>query len=445
MSRLATVRARITALAALLVLVVLLLSGLGLVAQQRRVLTENLEEQLEARADELQALGEDVPELITGLGEDDAVAQVIDGGQVVAASATAAGLGPLVPIGDGAEDDELRTVGELPHEDGRFRVLIRRDGDRAVVVAGALDDIDESIATLAGVLVVMVPLLVVALAAVLWWLVGRTLAPVEAIRSEVAAIGGSALDRRVPVPPGDDEIARLARTMNDMLDRVDGAARRQQQFLADASHELRSPLTRVRAELEVDLAHPEGADLLATHQSVLEETVGLQRLAEDLLTLARAGAEASPPLRRQVVDLDDLVLRVARRVRAGERVAVDTTGVGAAQVQGDPDQLGRLLANLADNAVRHARTTVRFAVAADDAGATVSVSDDGPGVPSDERERIFERFARVDPARGARDGGVGLGLAIARDIAVRHGGSLVLAPPSDDGGATFVLRLPPSS
>ena len=161
-----------------------------------------------------------------------------------------------------------------------------------IVGSCRLDDIDESVSTLARSLLVGIPLVVAALALLLWWVVGRTLRPVEAIRAEVADIGGRDLHRRVPVPPGDDEVARLARTMNDMLERVDDAAQRQRRFVADASHELRSPLTRIRTELEVDLAHPGEADLLATHASVLDETVGLQRLADDLLLVVACGREA---------------------------------------------------------------------------------------------------------------------------------------------------------
>ena len=441
----ATVRARVTALATVTVLAVLGLGGVALVAQQRHVLTESLDESLVLRARELVALGRDVPDEITGLGEDDMTAQVIEDGTVVAASANVAGEPPVAAV-TSTDGVALRTVDGLPHEDGRFRLAstaVEDEGvSRVILVAGTLDDIDDSIATLVRSLLLAVPVVVIALAFALWWLVGRTLRPVEAIRSQVAAIGGSDLDRRVPVPPGDDEIARLARTMNGMLDRVAESARRQQRFLADASHELRSPLTRVRTELEVDLAHPEGADPLATHRSVLAETVGLQRLTDDLLLLARGDAGAALPLRSELVDLDDLVLRVARRLQADERVAVDLAGVSAAQVHGDPDHLLRLVGNLADNAVRHAHHTVRLALVEEGGWAVLTVADDGPGVPPEDRERIFERFARVDGARRAADGGAGLGLAIARDIATRHGGILELADDPLGRGTRFVLRLP---
>jgi signal transduction histidine kinase len=433
----------VTALATVTVLVVLVLAGLALVVQQRRLLTEALDEGLQERADELAALGADVPATITGLGDDDTLAQVVVDGEVVAASANGAGLAPVTgPPPDG--DERTTTLDDLPHEHGRFRVvsLATDGGQRVVHVAGSLDDIEDSLAVLGGSLLGAVPLVTVAVAVLVWWLVGRTLHPVEAIRAEVSTISGTDLSRRVPVPPGDDEVARLARTMNDMLGRVDDAARRQHQFLADASHELRSPLTRIRTELEVDLAHPGEADPVATHRSVLDETVALQRLAEDLLLVARGDAGATVIGREQDVDLDDVVLRAARRVRAGERVHVDLSGVGAAQVRGDPDLLARAVGNLADNAVRHAASTVWFSLSEADGSAVLAVADDGPGVPAEDRERIFERFARVDEARGSATGGTGLGLAIARDVAERHGGTLVL----EDGqpGARFVLTLPVS-
>jgi signal transduction histidine kinase len=308
-----------------------------------------------------------------------------------------------------------------------------------VIVAASFDDVEESVEALRSSLLIAIPLVVAALVVVLWWVVGRALRPVEAIRAEVAGIGARDLHRRVPEPRADDEIGRLARTMNHMLERVDVAAQRQRQFVADASHELRSPLTRIRTELEVDLAGPDDADLRATHASVLEETIGLQRLADDLLLVARED-EGRATTQAVPLDLDDVVLRVARRLRADDRVRVDLSGVSAGHVVGDPDQLARVVGNLADNAVRHAASVVRFSLRADGARVVLTVEDDGPGVPEADRERIFERFARVDTARTATDGGTGLGLAIARDLAEAHGGTLSLDPTAE--GARFVLTLP---
>ena len=435
-----TVRTRVTLLATLVVAVVLVVAGAGLVVQQRRLLTETLDESLEQQADrieELPALVDGLPRELPPFGDDDAVAQVVQDGEVVAATENIRGEGPLVDVDEG-DGSGIRTVDHLPHEDGRFRVLVE-SGTQVIIVGGTLDDIDESITTLTGSLLVGIPLVVAALAAVLWWIVGRALRPVEAIRAEVAQIDANDLQRRVPVPATDDEVGRLARTMNDMLERVDDASRRQRRFVADASHELRSPLTRMRTELEVDLAHPDRADLAATHASVLEEAIGLQRLADDLLLVARAdergGAGEAVP-----VDLDDVVLRVARRLRADDRVQVDLAGVSAGHVLGDRDQLTRVVSNLADNAVRHATSVVRLTLVESDGVVALTVEDDGPGVPEADRERIFERFARVDTARSADVGGTGLGLAIARDLAEAHGGTLALDPTPT--GARFVLTLP---
>jgi len=436
----ATVRTRVTALAALAVLAVLVLAGFLLVAQQRRVLTEALDESLEERADDLLALGDDVPATIAGLGEDDTKAQVVVDGVVVAASANVAGDEPMVEVPTRAR---TVTVVGLAGEADRFRVVSRLGEDRAlaVLVAGTLDDIDESVAALTRSLVLAVPAVVVAVALLVWWLVGRTLHPVEAIRAEVAAIGGSERSRRVPVPPGDDEVARLARTMNDMLERLDAAARRQQRFLADASHELRSPLARMRTELEVDLAHPGSADLLVTHRSVLEEVVHLQRLAEDLLLLARSDAGSAAPVRDETVDLADVVRRVAQQLPARPDVHVGVERLAPAQVRGDASQLARAVANLLENAVRHARSAVALDLEVHGGAVVLTVEDDGPGVPAADRERIFERFARVEEARSA-GGGVGLGLPIARDVVERHGGTLVVDADGPASGARFRLSLP---
>jgi signal transduction histidine kinase len=444
-----TVRFRVTALATLAVLGVLVVSAVGLVLAQERFLTENLEESLEQAADSFEAVVHDgeVPAALGGFGDDDSVAQLVGAdGQVVAATSNVAGLPPIGDPLPPGRSQTVRAIDDLPHAQDKFTLLTRRiDGPDGLVVlhmAATLSDIEESRDVLAASLTAAVPAMTVLLAALVWWLVGRTLRPVDAIRAEVADIGGSDLHRRVPEPAGDDEIAQLARTMNGMLERVDRAAQQQQQFVADAAHELRSPLTRMRSELEVDLAHPDGADPAATHRSLWEETTALQRLVEDLLHLARSDATATASAKPSgPVDLDDIVAVHARDLRAGGKVQVDTSGVGAARVSGDATQLSRAVANLADNAARHATTTVTFALGEHDGSAVLSVSDDGPGVPPAERERVFERFTRLDDARNAAHGGAGLGLAIARDIVQRHGGSITV---DDDhrGGARFVVRVP---
>ena len=437
-----TIRFRITATAVLAVLAVLLAAGFAIASAQRRLLTENLDESLDQELDEVEGLlvAGDLPAVLTGLGDDDAVGQVVRDGKVVAASANLAGRGPVVgPPSAATQHRNIRVIG-----DETLRLVSRRvDGPAGlsvIHVGGSLGDVRGSTQALATALAVAVPGLVLLLGALIWWLVGRTLRPVESLRTEVADIGGHDLHRRVPESSSGDEIARLAGTMNDMLERLDQSARRQQRFVADASHELRSPLTRIRSELEVDLAHPGNADLLATHRSILEEAVGLQQLVDDLLRLARRDAGAPTVSRAEPVDLDDVVLHLARRSRATDR-AIDTSGVGAAQVLGDQHALTRAVANLIDNAVRHAASGVWLTCSEHDGVAVVTVSDDGPGIPAAEQERVFERFARLDDARRAGTGGTGLGLAIAREIAVQHRGTLVVdahhAP-----GARLVLTLP---
>lgn len=449
----ATVRFRITATAVLAVLVVLVAAGVGLVVTQRRILVENLDEGLAQRADEIAALAEEdrLPPTLTGLGDDDTIAQVVTGtGEVVASSPNATGLAPVAAPPPAGRHRTIRTTDDLLLQDEPFRLVSLRVEDPApgaetaavVYVAGTLDDIDESTGALAASLLVAVPAVAILLALLVWWLVGRTLRPVDAIRSEVDQIGDGELHRRVTEPPGDDEIARLAHTMNDMLGRVDHAVQRQQRFVADASHELRSPLTRIRSELEVDLAHPSGADTATTQRSVLEEAVGLQRLMGDLLHLARSDAGADGPRRRdEPVDLDDLVVRQARRLRADERVTVDMSEVSAAQIRGDPDQLNRALANVSDNAARHAEATVTFTLVERDDAALLTVSDDGAGIPPEHHEQIFERFTRLDSARNVSIGGTGLGLAIARDIVERHHGTIAV-DPDHHPGTRFLIILP---
>jgi len=442
--RTGTVRFRVTALASALVAAVLVVTAAGLVVAQGRLLTDSLDDTLEQRADDLQGLVASgaLAGALAGGRDDDVTVQLVGGdGAVVTASPTLAGAPPLAEPPTGQTRQRIVTQAGMAGTGGEFRVLSRRVGETAVLhVAGNLEDVREAVRILGVSLLVAIPAVVALLAALMWWLVGRTLRPVDAIQREVAAISGADLHRRVPQPGGDDEIARLARTMNTMLGRVERASARQQRFVADASHELRSPLTRIRSELEVDLAHPETASPSRTHASLLEETVALQQLVDDLLHIARSD-DGAAPRRSALVDLDDLVLREAARLREDARVKLDVSRVSAAQVRGDPDQLRRVIRNLADNAERHAASTVTFALEERAGHAHLTVADDGPGIPVVERERIFERFARLDDARTRASGGTGLGLAIVRDLVERHGGT-VSAEVAGTPGAALVVRLP---
>jgi signal transduction histidine kinase len=421
--------------AALSVAAVLSVTGALLVARQRTVLVEQLDEALDANVDLLVAAAAADPgaEILPAVGDDDSVAVILGAGGAVVASTPGAD-DVRFPPGD---PGDASTVADLVPGEGRYRVL-RRGAELAgepvtVVVASPLDDIDESVSALTRSLAVAVPLVTVLLAALVYVLVGRTLRPVERIRSEVAAIDGAGLDRRVPQPRGADEIARLATTMNGMLDRLEDADRRQRRFVADASHELRTPLTRIRSEIEVELRHP--ADERATLTSVLEEIDRLHALIEDQLLLAGGGARSVP---FTTVDLDDVVLdEVAAAGRSG--VLFNATGVTETRVEGRAPELRRLVRNLLDNAVRHARSRVEVALASDGDAVVLTVTDDGPGVPADQAPTVFDPFTTLEPAR--RADGTGLGLAIARDIVVRHGGSIAV-DSAHRPGARFVVRLP---
>ncbi|QUQ65898.1 sensor histidine kinase [Kutzneria sp. CA-103260] len=280
-----------------------------------------------------------------------------------------------------------------------------------------------------------VPLAVLIAALVAWFALQRTLRSVEAIRRELSGVSGSRLDRRVPVPPSRDEIARLASTTNDTLDRLQRAHEQQERFVADASHELRSPLASLRTGLEVALAHPNRADWPSVAERSLLDVQRLQRITADLLQLAVE--DASPPA--ELVDLADVVAEQVAERSMGAGPVVRSVVDGPALVHGELVQLERMLRNLLDNAVRHAASTVtvRLSVGSE---VVMEVVDDGPGVPVGDRERVFDRFVRMDDARARDAGGSGLGLTLARDIAVRHGGSLRVE--DSDAGARFVARLP---
>ncbi len=437
-----SIRFRITAIATAVVAVVLVLAGISLVTVQRALLTDSLDEALTQRADDIVALlaGDELPTEFSQ-GAREGFAQLIgEGDAVLVATPNLRGFPPVDVSTDPDEMVTMQTVEGLEVDDDRFRVLSRvLEGIGVLHVGTTYDVVSESAGTLISALGVTIPIVMVAIAALVWWLVGRTLEPVEDIRSEVAEIGSTDLHRRVPGTGSGDEIDRLSGTMNEMLSRLEESITRQQRFVADASHEMRNPLTRMRSALEVELAAETIQDLELV-QSVLEEVIGLQHMVEDMLFMARADA-GHGQLKFKKVDLDDVVLREARRVRDHERVEVDLSKVSAAHVYGDSGQLGRAIRNLLANAERHAASRIRLTLSEDDGTAVLTVADDGPGIPSEHSELIFERFTRLDASRNADSGGTGLGLPIAREVAQIHGGTLDLVA-GDGLGATFRLTVP---
>ncbi|MEV4145216.1 ATP-binding protein [Amycolatopsis sp. NPDC049691] len=312
-----------------------------------------------------------------------------------------------------------------------LHVVHADSGDSAYdVYAGAQVDPEGQAAvdSVRAVLTAGVPAVALLIGVIAWLAVRRALRPVEAIRGEVAEIGAHDLSRRVPDPRTGDEIARLAGTMNTMLARLDDAVTRQSRFTSDASHELRTPLASLRTQLEVLLAHPDRLDWRHACDNALLDVTRLQDLVADLVLLGKL--DHAGPDRLEPVALSEVV----RTVAAGRaEIAVRGTPV----VRGHRSRLERLLRNLVDNARRHAVSRVTVELSAVDGWAVLSVTDDGPGVPEADRERVFDRFVRLDDARARDDGGSGLGLAIVADIARAHGGTAAL-----DGGSRFVVRLP---
>ncbi|MGI8331410.1 sensor histidine kinase [Actinomadura scrupuli] len=264
----------------------------------------------------------------------------------------------------------------------------------------------------------------------------KALAPVKAIRMELAEITATDLDRRVPVPRKDEEIKLLAETANDTLDRLEDAYRQLRRFTSDASHDLRSPITAMRAQLEEALMCPEVADWPRMTEAVLAGVDRLQAIVTDLLTLARLDARA--PITHDRTDLARLVgdeldrrtyrMEIVRDLR--QDVLIDC----------DPLRISRVLVNLLDNADRHATSKITVIVRPDGPTAVLEIIDDGAGIAPEQREMVFERFTRLDASRHRDAGGTGLGLAIAREITEAHEGTLTIQ--DSERGARFVLRLP---
>ncbi|GAA0337990.1 HAMP domain-containing sensor histidine kinase [Streptomyces blastmyceticus] len=445
-----TVRGRAAAAAALAMALVLGVGGSWLYAVLRTNLldTTNGRTELAAREVAAQADAGGLPALLAAPRAGVDVVLVLDGDGTVVAT-TRPSAGPLAaefralrpPPGQDVASRILPGSGAVGGERGDVVVVRTSAGGRETYVYAltVLNDVDGATHAIALGLLAGSPPLIALAAAIAWAVTGLALRPVTTIRTELAAVTPSGLDRRVPEPAGGDEVALLARTVNATLDRLEQAVGRQRQFVADASHELRNPVAAVRSQLEVALASPGGP----TEESVraaLAETVRLQRVAADLLLLARLDARV--PAAGEPVDLALLAAEEAAR-RPGARVPVAVRADAPVPMRGRESQLERLLANLVDNALRHAasRVTVSAGVAEGGAVAVLEVADDGPGIPEDRRERVFERFVRLDAARDRESGGSGLGLAIAREIAHAHGGTLT-AGERTGGGARLVARFP---
>lgn len=406
-----------------------------------------------------------------------AVVQVVDAEhRVLAASAGGDRLVPLLPpaqLAAARRGWPITLDGARIGVSDQLRVLGVPAGSAAdpqtVLVAVSLTDVSRSLRVVQVAALVGIPLLLLGVAGLSWLLTRSALRSVAELRRGAEEISGTGATRRLPVPAARDELHRLAATLNRMLDRLDAAAARQRAFVADAAHELRSPLASARTQLEVALRHPGSADWPDTGAGVLEDAERMSRLVDDLLVLARLDEEAGPTRRRETVDLAALTAEVVRRAEpapvtlevtgpalrgadpgASQRTgsaALDVTGQLApeatdgppAYVRGDRDALARVVTNLLDNALRHASRRACVDVSVGDE-VVLTVTDDGPGIPPAERERVFERFTRLDPGRGRGTGGTGLGLAIVREIVSATGGTVALYDA--EPGVRAVVRLP---
>lgn len=444
-----TLRWRMVILSALVVTAILVVGGLLLSVGLRGVLVRNAVAAAGLRADDLAALAAagSLPGTISVTGEEGALAQVVIDGRVVAASDNVEGEAPVVAaeLGDGQR--QVRTVRNLPiGEGGRFEVVsvgaTTADGPAVVHVAISLDEIEETVAAAARIGLVGLPILVLALSGAMWVVVGRTLRPIEEIRREADDIGGHELGRRVPEPSVMDEVGRLSATVNRMLERIETAAHQQRRFVGDAAHELRSPIASLRTQLETARASRRGVDWDDVSADLLAETLRMQRLTDQLLLLARLDATALDA-HRTALDLDDLIAEVVTPIRrAWSGGTVDLAAVRPVQIHAEPTLIEQVVRNLVENAVRHARERVTISLVTDGPAARLRVDDDGPGVPTESRAAVFDRFARLDDARSRRDGGAGLGLSIVADIVTMHGGEVALQDGPAGTGTRVEVRLP---
>lgn len=355
--------------------------------------------------------------------------------------------GPLNSDDTFASEDTLG----LKRVGGREWLFIQRDvvapGGQTYSVVSAYDGDFSLAGFIRGSLLGTVPV-VVALAGVAMFvtsfLTRRALRRVERMRAEVELITQQSLDRRVPTADAADDIDKLGHTMNDMLERLQASSAQQNQFLADASHELRSPVAGLLAQLEVAAAYPNKVDTATLLPKLKGEAERLQHLVNDLLFLSRSEVDgmARGPM-RETADIDQLLAaEVGYQTMLNPDMPVEVVADSGAIARAGVRDVERAVRNLVNNAVRHGISRVTLSSEVAWPNVVVTVTDDGPGVPADQASRIFDRFVRLDEARSRDAGGAGLGLAIAKEIANKHGGTLELDTNSKGPGAAFRLTLP---
>ena len=433
-----SIRARLTLFFVLAIAVVLAFTGFTLFNLVHRSLVSSAANQIDAEIAMTQSQFSQVPMKSSGEvvlpTQGDVVVQVTNtsGTRVWAASSLIAHAPVLArtKADSGSANglgvkllDTSKTASTLARIDlGQVEAISTTRGPGLIfgfVYGGPLN---HSVAVLAASVAISFPLLLLISGALVWMGIGFALAPVESIRRRVAAIAAEDLSQRVPVTGGDDEIARMARTLNEMLDRLESSSRFQQEFVSNASHELRSPLTTLLATVERAHSDQPNTDWSEVAEAIIREGRRLDVIVDGLFWLARHD-ENQLEVERVDVDLDDLLFEESQRVRTISDLATDTTAVQPTRVLGDPAMLKRMVRNVVDNAVRYANGELRFASLYDGAFAVVVVADDGDGLDVNQSGRLFERFVRADPARSRTSGGTGLRLSIVAEIVARHGGT----------------------
>ena len=439
-------RTRVTLVSAALMAVVLAATGAFVYLRLQTELRQAMDETLRSRA-EAERLVVERSGVLPSDQPDDAFAQLIGSdGSLIESSGSIAGEPPLVESADVtapalSERDAMTIEGEVVP--ARMLAVPISQG-RVLVVGASLDDQRQTLGRLATSLAVGGPLALVLAVGVTW--LGWTLRPVESMRGEAAAISASDPGRRLPVPGTGDELARLAETLNAMLERLEEAIERERRFVDDASHELRTPLANLKAELDLALRRSRTADELERAlRSAAEETDRLARLADDLLVLARSD-RGRLPIRREPVDVARMVGGTVDTfaARASERgVGIDVRVPEELSADVDELRVRQALGNLLDNGLRYVPSGGRMRVAAErhDGSLRLEVRDTGPGFPPEFLPLAFEAFARPDVSRSRPGGGTGLGLAIVAAVAEAHGGTAV-ADNLPGGGAVVVLSIP---
>ena len=448
------IRVRMTAAFAVVMALVLAASGWFLYSRLSSHLATQLDQELQVRAQDLRtlvrhpgaSLASDQGGGLVERGE--SYAQLVDGARVVDATRPLGGEPVLRPeqlraAAGGALYADLGPVPGLNEPSRVLAIPVRRDGRRLVLVVGSTTQNGaETLASFRNELLIAGPIALLLASLAGYLLAGVALRPVEAMRRRAAAISAETPGERLPVPATRDELERLGETLNEMLERLEDALQREREFVADAGHELRTPLALLRAELELALRQGESPEeLRAAVQRSATEVDRLAQLAEDLLLIARS-ERGELPLSVETLDAREVLASVARRFRwradEAHRVLRPEAAEGL-RVRADRLRLEQALGNLVDNALRHGGGRVTLSAAAVNGSVELHVQDEGAGFPPDFLGRAFERFTLPDPGRDGA--GAGLGLSIVRMIAEAHGGTAE-AVNGAAGGADVWLSVP---